>query len=127
MDGQPFFYVNKETDPGLIATLRQDLVPFLDSHVPLTPALQQRLEAHARQHRFTLVLDREGYSPEWFAELQAQRIGVLTYHKYPGEDWPREEFVPARCASATGHDGGRSGVLLRAASSERRSWTSDRN
>ena len=27
MDGQPFFYVNKEADPGLLTTLRQDLVP----------------------------------------------------------------------------------------------------
>jgi hypothetical protein len=27
MDGQPFFYVNKLVDTGLIATLRQDLVP----------------------------------------------------------------------------------------------------
>jgi|GEM_PF-4418444 hypothetical protein len=27
MDGQPFFYVNKEADPGLRTTLRQDLVP----------------------------------------------------------------------------------------------------
>ena len=27
MDGQPFFYVNKGADPGLLITLRQDLVP----------------------------------------------------------------------------------------------------
>ena len=92
MDGQPFFYVNKEIDPGLIATLRQELVPFLERHAPLPPELQQEMEAHPRRHRFTLVFDREGYSPEWFAELQAQRIAVLTYHKYPREDWREEEF-----------------------------------
>lgn len=92
MDGQPFFYVNKEVDPGLIATLRNDLVPFLERHAPLSPELQKRLEDNPRQHRFTLVFDREAYSPELFAEMQAKRIAVVTYHKYPGEDWPAEEF-----------------------------------
>jgi hypothetical protein len=92
MDGQPFFYVNKEVDPGLIATLRNDLVPFLENHAPLSPARQQRMEDNPRQHRFTLVFDREAYSPELFAEMQAKRIAVVTYHKYPGEDWPAEEF-----------------------------------
>jgi hypothetical protein len=24
--------------------------------------------------------------------MQAQRIAVLSYRKYPGEDWPIEEF-----------------------------------
>jgi hypothetical protein len=27
LNGQPFFLVNKEVDPGLLATLRHDLVP----------------------------------------------------------------------------------------------------
>jgi hypothetical protein len=92
MDGQPFFYVNKDVDPGLIATLRNDLVPFLENHAPLSPELQKRMEDNPRQHRFTLVFDREAYSPELFAEMQAKRIAVVTYHKYPGEDWPAEEF-----------------------------------
>ena len=92
MDGQPFFYVNKEVDPGLIATLRQDLAPLLEKYAPISPEMQARLDANPRQHRFTLVFDREGYSPELLAEMQTRRIAVLTYHKYPGEDWPVEEF-----------------------------------
>jgi len=92
MDGQPFFYINKEVDPGLIATLRHDLVPFLERHAPLSPEWQKRMEGNPRQHRFTLVFDREAYSPELFAEMRAKRIAVVTYHKYPGEDWPAEEF-----------------------------------
>jgi hypothetical protein len=92
MDGQPFFYVNKEVDPGLIATLRQDLVPFLEQNAPVTPELQKRMQDNALQHRFTLVFDREAYSPELFAEMREKGIAVLTYHKYPGEDWPAEEF-----------------------------------
>ena len=50
------------------------------------------MDANPRQHRFTLVFDREGCSPALFAEMQARRIAVLTYHKYPEQDWPVEEF-----------------------------------
>lgn len=92
MDGQPFFFVNKEVDPGLLATLRTDLVPFLEAHAPLSETLRKRMEEDPRQHRFTLVFDREAYSPDFFAAMQARRIAILSYHKFPGEDWPREEF-----------------------------------
>jgi transposase-like protein len=93
MDGQPFFFVNKEVDPGLLATLRTDLAPFLEVHAPVSEQLRRRMEEDPRQHRFTLVFDREGYSPDFFAEMKAKRIAVLSYHKFPGEDWPREEFA----------------------------------
>jgi hypothetical protein len=44
--------------------------------------------------RFTLVCDRAVYWPEFFAEAKAERIAVLTYHKFPGPDWAVEEFSP---------------------------------
>ena len=48
MDGQPFLYVNKEVDPGLIATLTQDVVPWLEAHVAKTPEQERRLAEDAR-------------------------------------------------------------------------------
>jgi hypothetical protein len=42
----------------------------------------------------TLIFDREGYSPDFFAELKAQRIAILTYHKFPGKKWLAAEFSP---------------------------------
>ncbi len=36
MDGQPFLYVNKEVDPGLIATLGNEVIPWLEKTVPKT-------------------------------------------------------------------------------------------
>jgi hypothetical protein len=92
MDGQPFFFVNKEVDPGLLATLRDDLVPWLETNAPASPELQQRMQADLLQHRFTLVFDREGYSPEFFRQMKQRRIAVLSYHKFPGDAWPVEEF-----------------------------------
>jgi hypothetical protein len=81
---------------GGLNALRHDLVPFLEGHAPLSPELQKQMEDNPRQHRFTLVFDREAYSPELFAEMQGKRIAVVTYHKYPGEDWPEEEFSEQR-------------------------------
>src|SRR6266478_8625965 len=92
MDGQPFFFVNKEVDPGLLATLRQDLVPWLETNAPASAELQQRMQDDPHQHRFTLVFDREGYSPEFFRAMKQRRIALLSYHKFPGEAWPAEEF-----------------------------------
>ena len=93
MDGQPFFLVNKEADPGLLATLRTDLGPFLEVNAPITDELKQRMEEDRLQHRFTLVFDREGYSPAFFAQMKEKRIAILSYHKFAGEDWPPEEFT----------------------------------
>ena len=92
MDGQPFLYVNKEVDPGLIATLKTDVIPWLEASVPKSPELQKRLEEDPHAHWFTIVFDREGYSPEFFEEMLRKRIAVLTYHKFPKEDWPTAEF-----------------------------------
>jgi hypothetical protein len=93
MDGQPFLYVNKEVDPGLIATLKQDVIPWLEAKVAKTPEQERRLAEDARAHWFTIVFDREGYSPELFEQMRKKRIAILTYHKFPQEDWRSEEFA----------------------------------
>jgi hypothetical protein len=92
MDGQPFLYVNKEVDPGLIATLKQDVIPWLEANVAQTPEQKQRLAEDPRTQWFTLVFDREGYSPELFHDLWEKRIAILTYHKFPQDPWQEEEF-----------------------------------
>ena len=92
MDGQPFLYVNKEVDPGLIATLKQDVIPWLETAVPKSPELEQQLADNPRAHWFTMVVDREGYSPDLFQQLWQKRIALLTYHKFPKDDWRPEEF-----------------------------------
>src|SRR5213596_544577 len=102
MDGQPFLYVNKEVDPGLIATLKNDVVPWLQQLAAKTAEQEQRLAEDPRAHWFTLVFDREGYSPELFAELFQKRIAILTYHKFPKEDWPVEQFRAYRVELAGG-------------------------
>jgi len=101
MDGQPFMVVHRAIDPGLINVIEQDILPRLAEKVPGQPSVEG-LAADPRRHRFTLVFDREGYSPDLLRRLKDQRIACLTYHKYPGADWPVEEFRPHLITHPTG-------------------------
>ncbi len=92
MDGQPFFVVSQAVDPGLLQVLEQQIIPRLEGDVPQLPTAEE-LAADPLRHRFTVVFDREGYSPAFIAKMKHQRIACLTYHKHPGEDWPKEAFV----------------------------------
>jgi len=93
LNGAPFFCVTKAVDPGLQKTLEEEIVPRLHNDVPGQPTPEE-LAADPTMHRFTLVFDREGYSPDLFARLKSQRIAILTYHKHPGTDWEQNEFRP---------------------------------
>jgi hypothetical protein len=103
MDGQPFFVVSQAVDPGLLRVMEHDLIPRLETDVPNQPS-QRRLADDPSLHRFTLVFDREGYSPAFLAAMKTKRIACLTYHKHPGEDWPKEEFSPTPVRLASGHE-----------------------
>ena len=116
MDGKPFFVVSQAVDPGMLQVLECDIVPRLENDVPNQPSADQ-LEADPLLHRFTVVFDREGYSPNFFVKMRDRRIACLTYRKYPGEDWPQEEFFPVRLSS---------GELTTIRLSERGTWLGDR-
>jgi len=90
-EGRPFFVVNTAANPGLIAVLRREIIPRLWKEVPHQPT-EEESKADRYRFRFLMIFDREGYSPELFAELWGQRIAAQTYRKGKVEDWPVEEF-----------------------------------
>jgi hypothetical protein len=92
-DGRPFFLVSRPVDAGLIEVLRTEIVPRLIAEAPGQPSAAE-LATDPWHHRFTLIFDRAGYSPAFFAEMKARRVAVITYHKFPDADWPAGEFVP---------------------------------
>ncbi|MEY2843696.1 MAG: hypothetical protein RI920_1733 [Pseudomonadota bacterium] len=102
MDGQPFFCVNQPVDHGLVAALREDLAPWLEANVVVSEEHRQRMEADPQLPLFTVIFDREGYSPDLFEQLWEKRIAVISYHRYPKEDWPVEEFVEQSVELARG-------------------------
>ncbi|MGH8566364.1 MAG: cell division protein ZapB, partial [Gammaproteobacteria bacterium] len=101
MDGQPFFVVSQAVDPGLLQVLEHEIIPRLERDLPREPTPEE-LAADPLLHRFTVVFDREGYSPAFIARMKQKRIACLTYHKHPGEDWPLEEFLPTEATLPSG-------------------------
>lgn len=91
--GQPFFSIEQVVDEGLLKTLRNLIVPRLLELVPNQPS-EEELKSDPLLCRFIIIFDREGYSPAFFKEMwEKHRIGCITYHKYPKEDWDKEEFI----------------------------------
>ena len=101
MDGQPFFLVHKDVSSGLINALENDIVPRLIKEVPNQPT-EEALKANPLLHRFTVVFDREGYSPQLLLDLKNKNVACLTYHKFPKDDWKLEEFQTYPVTMASG-------------------------
>lgn len=100
--GQPFFAVERTVDKGMLEALRNDIVPRLLQDVPRQPS-EQELQADPYLHRFVIIFDREGYSPEFFRQMwQQHRIACISYHKYPRDDWPEDWFVDTEVSMPSG-------------------------
>jgi biotin operon repressor len=116
--GQPFFVIERAVDEGLLKTLRKQIVPRLLDEVPNQPS-QDELEADPLRHRFILVFDREGYSPKFFQEMwKNHRIACITYHKYPKQEWPPEQFSKTEMTMPNGEP-----ITMKLA--EQKNWVGD--
>lgn len=89
-DGQPLLVINKPVDPGLLKVLEHDIVPRLEKEIP--PATLEEAK-NPYFHRFTLIFDREGYSPQFLLAMKQRHIACLTYHKHQTADWRESEFT----------------------------------
>jgi hypothetical protein len=89
--GKPFFVVTRTVNAGLLAVLREEVVPRLLEDVPHQPTPEQ-LTVDRSLSRFGLVFDREGYSPAFFKEMWEKRIACYTYRKCVREQWLECEF-----------------------------------
>jgi hypothetical protein len=102
MGGQPFFYINKDVDPGMLSVIEKEIVPRLEKEVPAQPDSAQ-LKEDPYLHRFTIIFDREGYSPEFMKRMKELRIACITYHKHAKDVWPLEEFTPCTLRTVAGN------------------------
>lgn len=100
--GQPLFVVEKQIDAGLIEALESDIFPELLDQMPGQPS-EEALEDEQHLHRFTVVFDREGSSPNFIKRAwDEHRIAVLTYRKNSQDQWPESEFLPTEMTTPTG-------------------------
>jgi len=121
-EGSPVLKVNQAVDPGMIQVIRDQIVPRLEADIPNQPTPEQ-LKADPLLCRFTLVFDREGYSPGFLRQMWEKRIACQTYRKQPYELWPEEEFADTQVRLRNGAmvtwKLAERGVLLGAKQSER--------
>jgi len=90
--GRPFFVLTTPFNSGLLSILKSDIIPWLLSEIPDQPS-EEELKLNPYKSRFSIIFDREGYSPACFKELwEKYRISCYTYNKFPKEDWRLEEF-----------------------------------
>lgn len=91
-DGLPYFYVTGQVNEKLQEMITTQLAPRL---LELTDGKvsQQELDTDELLPIFTLVFDREAYSPSFFRHLwESFRIAVITYRKNVKDKWDEEGF-----------------------------------
>ncbi len=86
-DAEPLFFVTAAANDGLLAMLEAEILP-------------QARKLVGEGRRFTLIFDREGWSPKSFKRWTKLGIDVLTYRKGKYDDWPTQSFgeFPAKVA-----------------------------
>ena len=90
--GQPFFSISKSISGGMIEVIKEDIIPLLEKDVPNQPT-EEALNNDPHLHKFMIVYDREGYSPDFMIEMWEKRVACCTYNKYTQGPWPEAEFT----------------------------------
>jgi len=85
MDGCPFFFITKEVDPGLLSVVENDIVPEIEANLPSMDKSNKfsGKPGSLTEPHFTLIYDREGYSPAFMQRMRERGIACITYHKHP--------------------------------------------
>jgi len=92
-DGLPYFMVTGEVNEKLQEMILSEIIPELIENVAIKIKKEQ-LDADKDLPRFTLVFDREAYSPKFFEKLWNQyRVAVITYRKNVKDLWDEKDFT----------------------------------
>jgi hypothetical protein len=102
-EGLPFFFITAEVNEKMIAMLKAEIIPqLLDLH-PLGEREKELMASDEDYPRFTLVFDREAYSPVFFKHLwDSYRIAVLTYRKNVKDEWQESLFEKEKVETRLG-------------------------
>jgi len=91
-DGLPYFFVTGQVNEKLQEVITTQLAPQL-LNLTNGKVSQQELDSDELLPRFTLVFDREAYSPSFFKYLwESFRIAVITYRKSVKDKWDEADF-----------------------------------
>ena len=89
--GDPYFFITGIVNQKLLEALNDQVVPRIKQiHCPTDTAVP----VDANTPVFTIVFDREAYSPEFFGKLwKEQQVAVLTYRKNVDKNWSEDHFT----------------------------------
>jgi hypothetical protein len=91
--GLPFFFITAEVNEKMIEMLESKIVPHLLELHTVSEEQQRKMEQDPNYPLFTLVFDREAYSPALFKRLwENHHIAVLTYRKNVKDEWEEADF-----------------------------------
>jgi len=92
-EGLPYFVVTGQVNEKMQQIILEQILPELLENVALKVS-DRELEADPDLPRFTLVFDREAYSPKFFDQLWKEyRVAILTYRKNVKDKWDKTDFV----------------------------------
>jgi hypothetical protein len=92
-NGMPYFFVTGQVNEKLQQALEQGIIPQLNI-LTQSKITRDELLVDASLPRYTLVFDREGYSPRFFGDIwQEHRVAVITYRKNVKNLWDEAEFA----------------------------------
>jgi hypothetical protein len=104
-DGHPYFFVTADVNEKMNEMLSDQIIPRLLALHPVSDEQKERMEANEKEPLFTLVFDREAYSPAFFAHLWDQdRIAVITYRKNVKDKWDESLFKDYTVPTTFGTD-----------------------
>jgi hypothetical protein len=103
VSGQPFFFVTAPVNEKMIEMLEGEIIPQLLAMHTVTEEQQALMDANEDYPLFTLVFDREAYSPAFFKRVwDEHRIAILTYRKHVRDEWEDAVFEDMEIETSTG-------------------------
>lgn len=93
--GKPYFFIPGEVNEKLLKIVDEEIIVKLKDDLKAS-ASDNDLAENDKLPRFTLVFDREGYSPkQWKKWWDEHRIAIISYRKNVTEKWDEKDFYDA--------------------------------
>jgi hypothetical protein len=92
-DGMPYFFITAKVNEKMIEMMEGEIIPKLIKLHSVSAEQKKQMDECREEPLFTLVFDREAYSPDLFARLwNKHRIAVITYRKNVKDKWDEALF-----------------------------------
>ncbi|MBS3777632.1 MAG: hypothetical protein KGY70_20735 [Bacteroidales bacterium] len=102
-EGMPYFYITGQVNEKLKQALEEEIIPRLNSLQQSKEVPANNGEEDALSPFYTLVFDREAYSPVFFDKIWKQyHIAVITYRKNVKDSWDEDDFEPYKIETELG-------------------------